>query len=52
METVIRATIEKKEEEIRELEANNGKKFAITMLRIEIQDLEALLRKGGIKLGS
>ena len=48
METVIRATIEKKEEEIRKLEANGGKKFAITMLRIEIQDLEKLLIRGGL----
>ena len=48
METVIRATIEKKEEEIRKLEANNGKKFAITMLKIEIADLEKLLIRGGL----
>lgn len=48
METVIRDSINKKEEEIRKLEANGGKKFAITMLKIEIADLEKLLIRGGL----
>lgn len=48
METVIRDTISKKEAEIKELEANGGKKLKITLLKIEIMDLEKLLIRGGL----
>ncbi len=48
MEIIIRDTINKKEEEIRELEANGGKKLKITLLKIEIMDLEKLLARGGL----